>query len=189
MFSLTVCLVSLQACRGPDPKGACSYGAIPLHGYQQEYYAVEWRGTARGALWFYHNICRNPKSTCTLVSRIIQRFIWAEIFSSSLPTTSANLRPWFTRCAQNQLVFSLLLKDLVQRLHNLTIEVLSECIRGLPSNEPGAVIPACWTRTTCAVQGLYLLTCDEKGVHIHVSEYNSKLKKGAIIELEVILTL
>jgi hypothetical protein len=31
--------------------------------------------------------------------------------------------------------------------------------------------------------------CDEKGVRIHVSEYNSKLKEGASIELEVILTL
>jgi hypothetical protein len=30
---------------------------------------------------------------------------------------------------------------------------------------------------------------DEKGVRIHVSEYNSKLKEGAIIELEVILKL
>jgi len=30
---------------------------------------------------------------------------------------------------------------------------------------------------------------DEKGVHIHVSEYNSKFKEGAIIELEVILKL
>jgi len=30
---------------------------------------------------------------------------------------------------------------------------------------------------------------DEKGVRIHTSEYNSKLKEGAIIELDVILTL
>jgi hypothetical protein len=30
---------------------------------------------------------------------------------------------------------------------------------------------------------------DEKGVRIHVSEYNSKFKEGAIIELEVILKL
>ena len=28
---------------------------------------------------------------------------------------------------------------------------------------------------------------DEKGIRIHVSEYNPKLKEGAIIELEVIL--
>jgi len=30
---------------------------------------------------------------------------------------------------------------------------------------------------------------DEKGVRIHVSEYNSKFKEGAIIELEIILKL
>ena len=30
---------------------------------------------------------------------------------------------------------------------------------------------------------------DEKGVRIHVSEYNPKLKEGAIIELEVIVKL
>ena len=30
---------------------------------------------------------------------------------------------------------------------------------------------------------------DEKGIRIHVSEYSSKLKEGAIIELEVILKL
>jgi len=178
MFSLTVCLVSFQVCRGADPKRSVFVCCYPISWLPAGILCGWMKSSCERRSLVLPQHLQKPKSTCTLVSRILQRFIWTEIFSSSLPTTSANLRPWFTRCAQNQLVLSLLLKDLVQRLHKLTIEVLSECIRGLPSNEPGA-----GTRVVSPD------VCDENGVRIHVSEYNSKLKKGAIIELEVILTL
>ena len=106
---------------------------------------------------FFLPLCRPPAQIYALDLLDAPRISWSSLICSSF-------------------------KDLIQRLHKLTIEVRFALERAR-SRYSGLL-------NTYDMRGTRVVSPDvryEKGVRIHVSENNSKLKEGAIIELEVIL--